>query len=108
MQDSETSFQMYGQEALKPEARDAALAAARSMLARAGVSASHAARAFQADLILAEGLVEHERTDAHYREHGASLEACEAYYDARSAAEAEITRLDPANAEFCVLFSLAV
>lgn len=107
MHDGEASFQMYGQDELEPEVRDAALAAARSAFARAQVTASEAACAYHADLMLAEGLAEDERTDAHYQEHGASLKACEAYYDARAAAEAEVAKCVPANREFRVLFSFA-
>jgi hypothetical protein len=59
------------------------------------------------NLLLAEGLEPEERTDEHFREHGASLKACEAYYAAVDAAEAQIAERDPANACFHVLFSLA-
>lgn len=101
------SLRMFGLQSLDPETQQAALAAAQSILSRDGVTPSEAIRAYQADLMLADGLAEDERTDEHYREHGASLKACEAYYAARDAAEAEIAKHGPANAGFKVLFTLA-
>lgn len=107
MNDNEASLQMFDQDKLRPEVRDAALAAAHAALWRDGVAAAEAVRAYGVDLLLAEGLEPEERTDEHFREHGASLKACESYYAARDAAVAEIAKHDPANAGFRVLFSLA-
>lgn len=101
------SLRMFGLQSLDPQIGEAALASAQSILSRNGVTASEAIRAYQADLMLAEGLPEAERTDEHYREHGASLKACEAYYAARDAAELAIAKLNPANTGFKVLFTLA-
>lgn len=107
MNDNEASLEMFGQDKLKPEVRHAALAAAHAALSRGGVTATEAVRAYGVDLLLAEGLEPEERTDEHFREHGASLRACEAYHAAVDAAEAEIAKRDPANACFHVLFSVA-
>lgn len=101
------SLRMFGLQSLDPQIGEAALVAAQSILSREGVTASEAIRAYQADLMLAEGLAEDERTDDHYQEHGASLKACEAYYAARDAAEVAIAKLDPASSGFKVLFTLA-
>lgn len=98
---------IYGQEKLTPDARDAALAAAHAVLSREGVSPREAVRAAGVDLLLAEGLDPDERTDEHFKEHGATLRAAEAHSAATEAAQAEITRLDPANAGFHVLFSVS-
>ena len=98
---------IYGQEKLAPDARDAALAAAQSVLSREGVSAREAVQAAGVDLLLAEGLAPDERTDEHFREHGATLQALEAHDAAKDAAAAEIARLDPANTGFAVLLSVA-
>lgn len=106
MDDSKTSFGFFDQGKLKPEVCDAALAAARAVLSREGVSTRDAVRAAIVDLLLAEGLEPDERTDEHFREHGATLAALEAHDAAKEAAEAEIARVDPANAGFVVLFSL--
>ena len=95
---------IYGQDQLAPDVCDAALAAAHAALSREGVAATDAVAAYGADLPLAEGLTPEERTDAHFREHGASLRAAEAYCAAREAAEAEIARR---GARFAVLFSVA-
>ncbi|HEV7340145.1 MAG TPA: hypothetical protein VGN68_00780 [Sphingopyxis sp.] len=97
----------YGQDALAPEVRQAALSAAQAVLSSDGISAREAVEAYAVDLLLAEGLDVAERTDAHYREHGSSLRAAEACSAAQEAAEAEIVRLDPAYEGFGVLFSLA-
>lgn len=107
MRVSEPSLVMFDQDKLKPEARHAALAAAHSALSRDGVTAADAVGAYGVDLLLAEGLEPEERTDEHFREHGASLKACEAYHAAVDAAEAEIAKRDPANSCFPVLFSVA-
>lgn len=107
MNDNEASLEMFGQDKLKPEVRDAALAAARAALSREGITAAQAVSAYGVDLLLAEGLEPDDRTDEHFREHGASLKACGAYYAAVDAVEAEIARRDPANACFHVLFSVA-
>ena len=107
MNDNESSLAMFDQERLKPEVRNAALAAAHAVLSREGITAATAVRAYGVDLLLAEGLEPDERTDEHFREHGASMKACEAYYAAVDAAEAEIAKRDPANSCFHVLFSLA-
>lgn len=96
---------IYGQEKLTPDARDAALAAAHAVLSREGISAREAVQAAGVDLLLAEGLEPDERTDEHFREHGATLRAAETHSAAKEAARAEITRLDPANAGFHILFS---
>lgn len=97
---------IYGQEKLRPDVRDAALAAAHAVLSREGVSPREAVQAAGVDLLLAEGLAPDERTDEHFREHGATLRAAEAHSTAKEAAQAEITRLDPANAAFHVLLSV--
>ena len=97
---------IYGQEKLTPDARDSALAAAHAVLSREGVSAREAVQAAGVDLLLAEGLAPDERTDEHFREHGATLRALETHDAAKNAAAAEIIRLDPENAEFVVLLSL--
>lgn len=107
MDGSSASLRMFGLQSLDPQIGEAALVAAQSVLSRADVTASEAIRAYQADLMLAEGLAEDERTDEHYREHGASLKACEAYYGARDAAESVIAKNDPSRAAFKVLFTLA-
>ena len=98
---------IYGQENLTPDARDAALAAAHAVLSREGISAPEAVQAAGIDLLLAEGLELDERTDEHFREHGATLHAAEANSAATNAAQAEIARLDPDNAGFHVLFSVS-
>lgn len=98
---------IYGQDALAPELRQAALSAAHAVLSGDGISAREAVEAYAVDLLLAEGLDVAERTDEHYREHGSSLRAAEACSAAQEAAEAEIVRLDPAYKGFHVLFSLA-
>jgi hypothetical protein len=98
---------IYGQEKLRPDARDAALAAAHAVLSREGVSAREAVQAAGVDLLLAEGMEPDERTDEHFREHGATLRAAEAHGAATEAAQAEITRLNPGNAGFHVLFSMS-
>ncbi|ALJ12537.1 hypothetical protein [Sphingopyxis macrogoltabida] len=95
---------IYGQDKLTADARTAALAAAAETLSSRGVSADAAMKAASVDLLLAEGIEPGERTDDHYREHGASLTALDAYHAARAAAEAEIARLDPDNAAFRVMF----
>lgn len=107
MNDNEASLQMFDQDKLRPEARHAALASALAVLSREGVSASAAVHAYATDLMLAAVSDGDEHTDDHYREHGARLHAFEAYHAARYAAEAEIAEHDPANAGFCILFSLA-
>lgn len=107
MNDNEASLQMFDQDKLKPEARHAALAAAHAVLSREGITPATAVKAYGVDLLLAEGLGPEDRTDEHFREHGASLKACVSYYAARDAAVAEIAKHDPANAGFRVLFSLA-
>lgn len=107
MNDNEASLKMFDQDKLEPEVRHAALAEAYAALSREGITAATAVRAYGVDLLLAEGLEPNERTDEHFREHGASMKACEAYYAAVDAAEAEIARRDPANSCFHVLFSLA-
>ncbi len=96
---------IYGQEKLTPDVRDAALAAAHAVLSREGVSAREAVQAAGIDLLLAEGLEPGERTDEHFRDHGATLRAAEAHSAAIEAARAEITRLDPANAGFVIRFT---
>lgn len=98
---------IYGQEKLSPEVRDAALAAAHDVLSREGVSAREAVQAAGVDLLIAEGLEPDERTDDHFREHGATLHAAETHSAATEAAQAEIARLDPDNAGFHVLFSVS-
>lgn len=107
MDSANFSLAMFDQNKLTPEARDAALAAAFAVLSREGVAASDAVAAYRVDLLLAEGLAPDERTDDHFRDHGASLHAAEAYCAAREAAEAAIAQHDPANAGFRILFSLA-
>lgn len=107
MNDNESSLAIFDQDNLKPEVRHAAIAAAHAVLSREGITAAAAVRAYGVDLLLAEGLEPEDRTDEHFREHGASLKACEAYYAAVDAAAAEIAECDPANACFHVLFSLA-
>ena len=106
MGDNERSLAMFGQDRLKPDARNAALAAALADLSREGVSASAAVHAYSTDLILAAISDGDEHTDDHYREHGASLRAFRAYHAAREAAAAEIAKFDPANEAFSVLFSM--
>lgn len=107
MNDNEASLKMFDQERLKPEARYSALAAALAVLSREGVSPPAAVHAYATDLMLAAVSDGEEHSDAHYREHGASLHAFEAYHAARDAAVEAIARLDPANADFCVLFSVS-
>lgn len=107
MNDNEGSLQMFGQDQLKTEVRDAALAAALAALLREKVTPAAAVRAYGVDLLLAGVSDGQEHTDGHYREHGASLHAFEAYWAAKDAAKAEIAKLDPANAGFVVLFSVA-
>ncbi|MDT7527791.1 hypothetical protein OVY29_03825 [Sphingopyxis sp. SE2] len=97
---------IYGQEKLRPDVRNAALAAAHAVLSREGVSPREAVQAAGVDLLLAEGLAPDARTDEHFREHGATLHAAETHSAATEAAQAEIMRLDPANAESHVLFSV--
>lgn len=106
MGDNERSLAMFGQDKLKPDARDAALAAALAALSRQGVTASAAVDAYSTDLMLAGVSDGDEHTDDHYREHGSSLHAFEAYHVARQAAAAEIAKFDPANEAFSVLFSM--
>lgn len=96
---------IYDQDKLTPEARDAAISEANAVLSREGVSAREAVQAAAVDLLLAEGLKPDERTDEHFREHGATLHALNAYDAAKDAAAAEIARLDPANVGFAILFS---
>lgn len=98
---------IYGQEKLTPDVRDAALAAAHAVLSREGVSAREAVRAAGVDLLLAEGLEPDERTDEHFREHGATSQAFEAHDAAKDAAAAAIARLDSANPGFAILFWVA-
>ena len=98
---------IYGQEKLAPDVRDSALAAAHDVLSREGVSAREAVQAAGIDLLLAEGLEPEDRTDKHFREHGATLRAAEAHGAATEAAQAEIARLDPDNAGFQILFSVS-
>lgn len=98
-------LKMFGQEKLKLDARDAALAAANAVLSRRGIPARDAVKAAGVDLLLAEGIQPDDRTDAHFREHGSSLSAAEAHDAAKEAAAAEIARLDPDNAGFAILFS---
>lgn len=100
-------LKLYGQEALKPDVRDAALDAARAVLAREGISAREAVEAAGVDLLLAEGLGPAERTDEHFREYGATLRAAEAHSAAMDAAKAAIVRLAPENARFSVLLSVS-
>ncbi|MGV3730612.1 MAG: hypothetical protein ACO1NN_07625 [Sphingopyxis sp.] len=99
-----TALTIYGQDKLAPDVRAAALEAAHAALSREGVTAAEAVAAYGVDLLLAEGLSLEERTDARFREHGASLRATEAYCAAREAAEGEIARR---GARFAVLFSVA-
>ena len=99
-----TGLTIYGQDQLEPDVREAALAAANAALSREGVTAAEALAAYGVDLLLAEALAPNERTDAHFREHGASLRAAEAYCAAREAAEGEIALR---GARFAVLFSMA-
>ena len=98
---------IYDQERLRPDVRDAALAAAHAVLSREGVSAREAVQAAGVDLLLAEGLAPDERTDEHFREHGATLQALEAHDAAKDAAATAVARLDPANTGFAILFSVA-
>jgi len=98
---------IYGQEKLEPDVRDSALAAAHDVLSREGVSPREAVQAASVDLLLAEGLAPDERTDEHFREHGATLQALEAHDAAKDAAAAAVARLDPANTGFAVLLSVA-
>lgn len=107
MNDNEASLAMFGQDKLQPDARRAAVAAALALLAREGVSAAAAVHAYSTDLMLAAVSDGAAHTDAHYRQHGASLRAFDVYHAARSAAAATIAEHDPANAWFHVLFSLA-
>lgn len=107
MNDDEASLQIFDQEKLEPEVRHAALAVAHAVLARGGITAATAVRAYGVDLLLAEGLEPEDRTDEHFREHGASLTACEAYYAARDAAADEVSKHDHANSGFKILFTLA-
>lgn len=107
MDASDARLGMFGQDTLEPAVRQAALTAAQEVLAREGVAAQEAVKAYAVDLLLAEGLSESERTDAHFREHGASLQAAEAYCLAREVAEAEIARHNPDGTRFAVLFSVA-
>lgn len=99
---------IYGQDNLKIDVRDAALAAANAVLSRTGITAHEAVKAAGVDLLLAEGLQPQERTDAHFREHGSAMDALEAHNAAKDAAAAEIARLDPDNADFVILFSVSV
>jgi len=99
-----TALTIYGQDQLAADVRAAALAAANAALSREAVTAAEAVAAYGVDLLLAEALTPDERADAHFREHGASLRAAEAYCAAREAAEAEIARR---GARLAVLFSLA-
>ncbi|MBB6425162.1 hypothetical protein [Sphingopyxis sp. JAI128] len=96
---------IYGQDKLTPEARDAAISEANAVFSREGISAREAVQAAAVDLLLAEGLGPDERTDEHFREHGATLHALNAHDAAKDAAAAEISRLDPANVGFAILFS---
>lgn len=104
----EAGLKMFGQENLKPDVRNAALAAANAVLSRRGISARDAVKAAGVDLLLAEGLEPAERIDAHFREHGSTMDALEAHNAAAEAAAAEIARLDPNNADFVILFSVSV
>ena len=103
---------IYGQDNLKIDVRDAALAAANAVLSRTGITAREAVKAAGVDLLLAEGLEPEERSDAHFREHGSTMSALEAHLEAHNAAKdaaaAEIARLDPDNADFVILFSVSV
>lgn len=99
-----SALTIYGQEQLAADVRAAALAAASAALSRDGVTAAEAVAGYGVELLLAEGLSPEERTDAHFREHGTSLRAAEAYCAAREAAEGEIARR---GARFAVLFSVA-
>jgi hypothetical protein len=99
---------IYGQDNLKIDVRDAALAAANAVLSRTGITAREAVKAAGVDLLLAEGLEPEERTDAHFREHGSTMEALEAHNEARDAAAAEIARLEPDSADFVIMFSVSV
>lgn len=99
---------IYGQDNLKIDVRDAALAAANAVLSRTGITAREAVKAAGVDLLLAEGLQPEDRSDAHFREHGSTMSALEAHNAAKDAAAAEIARLDPDNADFVILFSVSV
>lgn len=103
----EAGLKMFGQEKLNLDVRDAALAAANAVLSRRGISARDAVKAAGVDLLLAEGFEPDDRTDTHFREHGSTLSALEAHNAAKEAAAAEIARLDPATADFAILFSVA-
>lgn len=103
----EAGLKMFGQEKLNLDVRDAALAAANAVLSRRGIPARNAVKAAGVDLLLAEGVKPEERTDARFREHGSTLSALEAHEAASEAAASEIARLDPANADFAILFSVA-
>jgi len=106
MSENET-LGFFGEDALPAMVRQAALVAAQLILSNDCISAREAVDAYAVDLLLAEGLDVAERTDAHFREHGSSLRAAEAYSAAQEAAEAEIVRLDPAFEGFRVHFSVA-
>ena len=97
---------IYGQEKLTPDAREAALAAAHAVLSREGISAREAVQAAGIDLLLAEGLEPEDRTDEHFREHGATLQALETHDAAKVAAAGAVARLDPANTGFAIMFSV--
>lgn len=107
MEANQPQLAMFGQDTLEASVRQGALTAAQVVLDREGVTAQEAVKAYAVDLLLAEGLRENERTDAHFREHGVSLQAAEAYCLAREAAEAEIARHNPNDLRFAVLFSVA-
>ena len=107
MEANRPQLAMFGQDTLEASVRQAALTAAQVVLAREGVTAQEAVKAYAVDLLLAEGLSENERTDAHFLEHGTSQQAAEAYCLAREAAEAEIARHNPDDLRFAVLFSVA-
>lgn len=108
MSGNDAPLTFYDQEKLDPTVRDAAISAANALLAERGISIAAAIRAYQAELLLADELDGAELTEEDFQTHGSSLRACDAYHDARDAASAEIARLDPARADFKILFTLAV
>ena len=108
MNDARSRLTIFGQEKLDPKVRDAAIAAAQAVLLREGVSARAAVKAAGVDLLLAEGLSPDERSDDHFREHGATLREVEAHDAAKEAAQAVIARLDPEYAGFHVMFSVEI
>lgn len=99
------AFAVYGSEKLSSAAQAAAVQAATVVFDNAGVSASSAIAACQAEMLLTDELGDRDLTDEDFAEYGTTLAALQAYHGARKAAEDAIAQLDPSNAGFRVMLT---